>query len=139
MSAFFAQKETRIEAKRLRQAEERRKSAKASYKLKAASFESGSDILSLDAVENIKVLAQAIKEDTYQRITVEGHTDSTGTDELNNSLSDKRAMAVYSELIRNGVDIDRLQIVGFGSKMPISDNLTANGKAQNRRVEIFIE
>ena len=127
------------EEQRLREAEQRRKAAKASYKLKAASFESGSDILSVDALENIKVLANAIKSDSYQRITVEGHTDSTGTDDLNNSLSDKRAFAVYSELIRNGIDIDKVQIVAFGSKMPIADNLTANGKAQNRRVEIFIE
>jgi predicted outer membrane repeat protein len=123
----------------LQEARIRRAAAIGAYKLKAASFKSGSDILSVDARKNIEPMAKDMIIKDYKRITIEGHTDSTGSDDSNISLSNRRALAVYIELLRNGVPQDRMQTMGLGSKMPAATNSTEAGKANNRRVEIFME
>ena len=74
--------------------------------------------------------------DTY--ITVEGHTDSTGTPDYNQRLSERRADAVRDELIRNGVSGSRINIRGYGETDPIADNSTAEGRQANRRVQLEI-
>lgn len=71
-------------------------------------------------------------------IQIYGHTDNTGNDAINNPLSDKRAQAVYNFLQTKGVSGSRMVSQGFGSAQPVADNSTSAGKAQNRRVEIFI-
>ena len=69
-------------------------------------------------------------------INVEGHTDSDGTNEYNQTLSERRAWSVKSYLVQKfGIDPNRLVIVGYGEEAPISNNDTDNGKALNRRVE----
>ena len=69
-------------------------------------------------------------------INVEGHTDSDGTDEYNQNLSEQRAWSVKSYLVQKfGLDPNRLIIVGYGERAPIADNATEQGKARNRRVE----
>ena len=73
------------------------------------------------------------------RFDVEGHTDSTGSDKINNKLSQARADAVRSYLIENGFPADMITAKGFGSSTPIGDNKTSKGRQQNRRVEIFSE
>jgi outer membrane protein OmpA-like peptidoglycan-associated protein len=73
------------------------------------------------------------------RMTVVGHTDATGSDSYNQQLSERRAEAVRAELIRNGVPADRLSAAGRGESEPRSGNGTAEGRAQNRRVEILVQ
>jgi OOP family OmpA-OmpF porin len=72
------------------------------------------------------------------RVEVQGHTDSTGTPELNRRLSDERARAVMGWLVAHGVDAGRLGAVGYGETIPIGDNATEEGRAKNRRVEFRI-
>ena len=74
--------------------------------------------------------------DTY--ITVEGHTDSTGTTEHNQKLSERRADAVRDQLLRDGVPASRMSIKGYGESNPIADNSTPEGRQSNRRVQLEI-
>ena len=69
---------------------------------------------------------------------VEGHTDSQGPAAINQALSSQRAQAVLQALVERGVDPSRLTAVGVGSEKPIADNDTAEGRRQNRRVEIYV-
>lgn len=70
--------------------------------------------------------------------TVVGHTDNTGTDAYNYQLSQARAQAVASVLVSGGVAQSRINAIGRGESQPIASNATAEGRAQNRRVEIII-
>ena len=74
----------------------------------------------------------------YRQTTVDvfGHTDSTGSDQHNFDLSQRRALAVANYLNAQGVDQRRFAVTGFGKTRPIASNATAQGRAQNRRVEI---
>jgi len=67
---------------------------------------------------------------------IEGHTDSVGSNSLNQKLSDARANAVMDYLINNGVSAARLNAKGFGEESPIESNNTRAGRAANRRVEV---
>ncbi|MFV0537428.1 MAG: OmpA family protein [Dysgonomonas sp.] len=71
-------------------------------------------------------------------VQIYGHTDNTGSDAINNPLSEKRAQAVYNFLQTKGVSGTRMASQGFGSTQPVADNSTSAGKAQNRRVEVYI-
>ena len=68
-------------------------------------------------------------------MTVIGHTDSTGNDEINDELSLARATSVVDFFVANGVSADRLEAMGKGSREPIAPNDTPEGRALNRRVE----
>ena len=70
------------------------------------------------------------------RIKIMGHTDNKGSDVKNQKLSERRAEAVVKYLSKRGVDKARLRAVGFGMTQPIADNDDADGRAQNRRVEL---
>jgi outer membrane protein OmpA-like peptidoglycan-associated protein len=74
--------------------------------------------------------------DTY--ITVEGHTDSTGTTEYNQKLSERRADAVRDQLLRDGVPASRVSVKGYGESNPVADNSTPEGRQSNRRVQLEI-
>ncbi|MDD5015286.1 MAG: OmpA family protein, partial [Atribacterota bacterium] len=82
-----------------------------------------------------KIVAMLNSEPTMQLI-IEGHTDSDGSAEHNQALSQKRAESVKSYLVAAGISSSRLSVEGFGESMPIASNTTATGKAQNRRVEL---
>ncbi|MGD9811147.1 MAG: OmpA family protein, partial [Sphingobium sp.] len=71
-------------------------------------------------------------------IDIYGHTDSDGSDAYNQGLSQRRAQSVADYLSTHGVQSARMETRGFGETQPIADNATAEGKAQNRRVEIKI-
>ena len=71
-------------------------------------------------------------------IVISGHTDTTGTDAINNPLSVNRASSVASYLESQGISTSRITSRGYGSKQPIASNATEAGRAQNRRVEIAI-
>jgi outer membrane protein OmpA-like peptidoglycan-associated protein len=72
------------------------------------------------------------------RVTVEGHTDSTGGYETNQTLSQARASAVRDFLSAQGVDASHIDVQGLGPDRPVADNATAEGRARNRRVEIVL-
>ena len=72
------------------------------------------------------------------RLTVEGHTDSTGTPAFNQKLSEQRAMTVRDYLVQQGVDMNSVTAAGLSEGMPIADNSTAAGRQKNRRVEIIV-
>jgi len=74
--------------------------------------------------------------DTY--VTVEGHTDSTGSHAYNQSLSERRAMRVRDILVESGVPFARLSVRGYGETDPIADNATPEGRQANRRVQLEI-
>ncbi|HSB71302.1 MAG TPA: OmpA family protein, partial [Candidatus Methylomirabilis sp.] len=74
-----------------------------------------------------------------RKITIEGHTDSTGTAKYNQGLSERRAAAVKDYLLKNGVtDGGRITTAGYGLSKPVADNKTKDGRFQNRRVEISV-
>ena len=83
----------------------------------------------------INRVAKMMQQHTELNFTIEGHTDSDGNDESNLELSAQRALAVKNALINMGIDQNRLQTEGKGESVPVSDNTTPEGKANNRRVE----
>ncbi len=82
--------------------------------------------------------AGVLKENGFPAIIITGHTDSVGTDEYNQKLSERRAEAVKKFLEEKGVPGDKMSTKGYGKTKPIASNATADGRAQNRRVEIHL-
>ena len=87
---------------------------------------------------NLNKLAEVLKNNPDTNINIYGHTDSRGTDEYNQSLSERRANSVVNYLVSLGVAKSRLFAMGVGEKEPIADNSTDAGRAKNRRVEFAI-
>ncbi len=73
------------------------------------------------------------------RVTVEGHTDNVGNAAANQTLSQRRAQSVVTDLVDRGVARDRISASGFGDTRPVATNDTAEGRAQNRRIEFVLE
>jgi len=91
------------------------------------------------AMTKLDQVAEALKaQDADKRMVVEGHTDSQGPDSVNQPLSLNRATAVRDYLVSRGVAADKIRAVGMGSGKPITDNKSAENRANNRRVEIVI-
>ena len=87
------------------------------------------------------ILDQAIamlKQEGTISIVTEGHTDAVGSDQYNERLSIRRATAVKDYLVRGGISSNRIEIRGFGESQPVASNETADGRAQNRRVELRV-
>jgi outer membrane protein OmpA-like peptidoglycan-associated protein len=82
--------------------------------------------------------AQGLQNEPTAHVRIVGHTDATGTDDINASLSARRAQSVRDYLIDRGVQASRVEAVGRGSTEPVASNDTAEGRARNRRVEIFL-
>jgi len=82
--------------------------------------------------------ATTLNQNAVTTVTIIGHTDSTGTDAVNDPLSVNRAASTRDYLVGRGVATSRVAINGRGSHEPIADNNTVEGRAQNRRVEIFV-
>ncbi|MDP2077693.1 MAG: OmpA family protein, partial [Sulfuricurvum sp.] len=68
-----------------------------------------------------------------------GHTDDVGSDKYNQTLSEKRSKAMGDKLIANGISADRITTTGMGEKQPIATNKTAQGRAQNRRIQVNLK
>lgn len=101
-------------------------------------FDTGKADLKPAAKTNITKLAEILKKYPENVITVKGYTDSQGSDDLNKTLSEKRAGAVKEYLAKGGVPGETLSTVGMGKENPVADNTSADGRAKNRRVEIEI-
>jgi outer membrane protein OmpA-like peptidoglycan-associated protein len=101
-------------------------------------FGSNSSSLTPGATGNIDELATTLQKYADTNVVIDGHTDNSGTDAINQPLSQRRAQAVANELTAKGVDTSRITATGYGSTQPVADNTTAAGKAANRRVEVAI-
>lgn len=99
-------------------------------------FDTGRATLKAGADRDLDRLAQALKDNSNTRVLIEGHTDSVGGDDYNMALSQKRAESVADALQMRGVPADRYQAKGLGKEFPVASNATAEGRQQNRRVEI---
>ncbi len=101
-------------------------------------FDSGKADLKSAAKDNLSKMATIMKKYPENVLTVKGYTDTTGTAARNQALSQERAAAVKSQLVAGGIPADTISVVGRGPEEPIADNKSADGRAQNRRVEIEI-
>ena len=101
-------------------------------------FASGSAALPARDIPSLNRTAELLASRPDLSARIEGHTDSAGGAALNQSLSKQRADAVMQALIDRGVDPGRLTAEGLGEQKPIADNNTAQGRSQNRRVEIYV-
>ncbi|MFZ2806593.1 MAG: OmpA family protein [Desulfosalsimonadaceae bacterium] len=101
-------------------------------------FASGKAELAPGAKQTIDNLAAFLDKYPDRKVMIEGHTDSTGSTELNLDLSERRAQSVKIALLERGISFDRIDAVGFGEDKPIAGNDTPDGRQQNRRVEIII-
>jgi len=102
------------------------------------SFETGKADINPALRPILDRFAQTLVENPVTSVMVIGHTDSTGTDAINDPLSFQRAQSVRDYLVPRGVAPSRVTIDGRGSREPIADNTTVAGRAMNRRVEIFV-
>ncbi len=82
--------------------------------------------------------AQGLSQQTSMEVRIVGHTDSTGSDAINNPLSVSRAQSARDYLVDRGVDSRRISVDGRGSREPVADNATSEGRARNRRIDIFL-
>ena len=90
-------------------------------------------------VAELQKAVDFVKKYPGYKVSLEGHTDSIGTDKYNQALSERRAAAVKAYLLKQGVvDSQKIKSVGYGESRPIADNKTKQGRFENRRVEILI-
>lgn len=101
-------------------------------------FDFGSANLTDVAKNELVKLVDLLNEKTDAKVNVEAHTDNVGSDADNIKLSEQRANAVKSFLVENGITSTRIKPVALGSKKPIADNQTEEGRAKNRRVELSV-
>jgi outer membrane protein OmpA-like peptidoglycan-associated protein len=101
-------------------------------------FDTGKYNLRSEARERLARLSGIVLAHPGLNLEVEGHTDSVGGDELNQKLSEQRAETTRDYLIEQGLPDDNVTASGYGKNMPVADNGTAEGRQQNRRVEIII-
>lgn len=101
-------------------------------------FDSGKSTIKQGAAENFAKVVEFINTYPSNKVSIEGHTDSSGSNELNLKLSQKRADAVKNLLVENGISADKISAEGMGEELPVAENTTSAGKAKNRRVEIII-
>ncbi len=101
-------------------------------------FDTGKSNLSTSAQKSLTQFASSLINNPQTNVQICGHTDNTGSREVNDKLSLERANSVRTYLCDSGVDSSRLTSEGYAWDYPVADNSTAAGRAQNRRVEIYI-
>lgn len=99
-------------------------------------FDVGKSAIKPAFVETLRGVAIVVNKFNKTLVDVYGHTDSTGNDQFNQTLSTQRAQSVAGYLTQSGIDSRRFRTLGLGESRPIADNGTAAGRAANRRVEI---
>ena len=102
------------------------------------SFDVGSAAIKPQLRAVLDPFVSSLQGDPSAQVTIVGHTDSTGSDALNNKLSIERADSVRDYIVTRGVAAGRVATAGRGDREPIADNNTEAGRAKNRRVEIFL-
>ena len=101
-------------------------------------FDVNSATLRGGAASNVQKISQILNQYPDYKISVEGHTDSQGSDSYNQQLSQRRAASVLDALVAGGVAADRISSQGFGESQPVASNDTPAGRQQNRRVEVIV-
>ncbi len=102
-------------------------------------FQVDSAVLDGGAQGTLSQVAQVLHDYPKTAVVVQGHTDSTGSEEHNQALSQRRAEAVHNYLIGRGVDASRMTAVGYGESLPVASNDTEWGRQQNRRVGLLLK
>ena len=101
-------------------------------------FDTNSATMRPASETDIAKMATILQKYPDTNVLVEGHTDNTGSDAINQPLSERRAQAVATSTIAKGVSASRVTTQGYGSTQPVGDNTTVGGKQANRRVEVAI-
>lgn len=101
-------------------------------------FKYNSDVIQPESYDNIQKIADALKKYPNATVRAAGYTDSTGNAAYNVDLSQRRAKAVALQLVKDGVNAENVSFVGYGAANPIATNKTAEGRYQNRRVELEV-
>jgi len=101
-------------------------------------FDFDRDAVKSQFVPTLRDVGNVLRDYNQTTVDVYGHADSVGSDAYNQNLSERRAMNVASVLISGGVIRERLAVRGFGESRPIASNATDDGRARNRRVEVYI-
>jgi outer membrane protein OmpA-like peptidoglycan-associated protein len=101
-------------------------------------FATGRAEVAAGGMRSIDKLAEWLKKNPTRNLLIEGHTDNTGSEDLNMKLSQQRAEAVRDQLVSRGVGADRITTKGYGPKYPVVANDSASGRQQNRRVEVVV-
>ena len=135
------EKAAELEKQRLEKeaAEREFRAARIKFMYEDIFFKSGSYKLSLEAQENLKGKAEWLRNYSEVKIVIEGHTNKRGAKEYNFALGDRRAGAVKSFLIREGIKSERLNAVSYGNEQPVDKGNTKEARAKNRRVHFVIE
>jgi outer membrane protein OmpA-like peptidoglycan-associated protein len=102
-------------------------------------FQTGSSDLNADFLKVLDSVGIVLKEYDKTLVVIGGHTDNVGSDESNQSLSQRRAEAVGTYLAQRSVKAERMVITGFGEARPVASNDSSEGRSQNRRVELTLE
>ena len=103
-------------------------------------FDTGKSIIKKQYYDELKVVGDGLNEQKNLKGVIEGHTDNVGNAKSNQLLSQRRANAVRDYIVKNfKIDKKRLSAKGFGQAKPVADNATAEGRAQNRRIEATFE
>ena len=100
-------------------------------------FDTNQSTLKAGAYETLDRLAMALREKAGRQVAIEGHTDNVGSDENNRALSERRAQSVQSALTQRGVARTQITTLGKGENFPVASNESADGRQQNRRVELI--
>ncbi|MDP4277557.1 MAG: OmpA family protein, partial [Bacteroidota bacterium] len=106
--------------------------------LQGIQFESGKDVIKKMSFPILNKVVAVMKDNPSYNLEINGHTDNTGDAATNLMLSQKRADAVKNYLVMKGINGTRLTAKGYGQTMPVADNATVKGRAQNRRVEFKV-
>jgi outer membrane protein OmpA-like peptidoglycan-associated protein len=101
-------------------------------------FETGKADLKDKAKTDLAQMAEIMKKYPENVLAIKGYTDNTGSNKINETLSQKRATAVKNQLVSNGIPVSVVSTQGLGPSNPVADNSTAEGRKQNRRVEIEV-
>ena len=122
------------------EAEVYKQSGQLVIRLKAIQFPVGKDIIMPKIYELLSIVQKSIRTFGEPDVVIEGHTDSTGSDQVNEHLSQQRAEAVRQYLVANRtLPYDRIMAVGYGSTRPLASNQTAEGRAVNRRIDVIVK
>jgi len=105
--------------------------------VQGVNFNTDSHVLTLNAKRVLKEVAITLKRHPGTAVTVAAHTDDRGTNPYNQGLSERRAKSVVNFLVQSGINGERLEASAYGEERPVESNATANGRASNRRVELF--
>ena len=109
-----------------------------SQALEGVKFKTDSDVLLPESLPKLDAVAEIMKNHPDYKLTIDGYTDNTGSSQYNHELSYKRANAAKARLVVDGINGNRITTHGYGEERPIATNNTAEGRAQNRRIEFLV-